>query len=79
MKKTSNSINEAVIFAMNESAREVYLALRSKKLKVSQLEKTTRYSPRTIRQAIKKLRDLDLIRKIPDLSDFRSHFYIALI
>ena len=69
--------NEMVIYAMNESAREVYMVLRFKKLKVGQIERKTKFSPRTVRQAIRKLRDLHLVKQIPDLTDFRSHYYIA--
>ena len=72
-----SQVNETVVYAMNESARDVYFVLRSKKLKVGQIEKKTKYSPRTIRQAIKKLKDLKLVKQIPDLSDFRSHWYVA--
>ena len=73
--KSQTKIDENVVFAMNESARDVYMALRMKKLKVSQIEKKTKLAPRTVRQAIKKLRDLKLVKQVPDLSDFRSHYY----
>ena len=69
MKKMSIT-NEMVIYAMNESAREVYMVLRFKKLKVGQIERKTKFSPRTVS-------DLHLVKQIPDLTDFRSHYYIA--
>ena len=74
---TVNKIDETVVYAMNESARDVYMVLRSKKLKVGQIEKKTKLAPRTVRQAIKKLRDLKLVKQVPDLTDFRSHYYIV--
>ena len=73
----ATKVDEVVVFALNESAKDVYMILRFKKLKVSQIERKTKYSPRTIRQAIRKLLDLNLIHQIPDMSDFRSHYYAA--
>jgi len=73
----ATKVNDVVVFALNESAKDVYMILRFKKLKVTDIERKTKYSPRTIRQAIRKLLDLHLITQIPDLSDFRSHYYAA--
>jgi DNA-binding MarR family transcriptional regulator len=70
-------VDDVIIFALNESAKDVFMTLRFKKLKVGDIERKTKYSPRTIRQAIRKLLDLNLITQIPDLSDFRSHYYAA--
>lgn len=70
-----SQINEDVVYAMNESAKDVYMVLRSRKLKVGQIEKKTKLAPRTVRQAIKKLRDLRLVKQVPDMTDFRSHYY----
>ena len=73
----ATQVNEIVVFALNESAKDVYMILRFRKLKVSDIERKTKYSPRTIRQAIRKLLDLRLIHQIPDMKDFRSHYYSA--
>ena len=73
----TTQVNDVIVFALNESAKDVYMTLRFKKLKVSDIERKTKYSPRTIRQAIRKLLDLRLITQIPDMSDFRSHYYAA--
>ena len=74
-KKTK--VDEIVVFALNESAKDVYMVLRYKPLKVGQIERKTKWSPRTIRQAIRKLLDLELIKQVPDLTDFRSHYFAA--
>jgi DNA-binding MarR family transcriptional regulator len=73
----ATKVDDVVVFALNESARDVYMILRFRKLKVNDIERKTKYSPRTIRQAIRKLLDLRLIHQIPDMSDFRSHYYSA--
>ena len=73
----ATKVDDVVVFALNESANDVYMILRFKKLKVTDIERKTKYSPRTIRQAIRKLLDLQLITQIPDMSDFRSHYYSA--
>ena len=77
MAVATSSVTDVVVFALNESARDVYMILRFRKLKVNDIERKTKYSPRTIRQAIRKLLDLRLIHQIPDMSDFRSHYYSA--
>ncbi len=73
----ATKVDDVVVFALNESARDVYMILRFRNLKVNDIERKTKYSPRTIRQAIRKLLDLRLIHQIPDMSDFRSHYYSA--
>ena len=73
----ATKVDDVVVFALNESAKDVYMILRFKKLKVTDIERKTKYSPRTIRQAIRKLLDLRLITQIPDMSDFRSHYYVS--
>ncbi len=65
-----------MIQALNRSVQEIYHILLNRKLKVSDIAKRSRYSPRTVRHALKTLSNLQLITQIPDMSDLRSHYYI---
>ena len=69
--------NPQIIYALNESAKNVYLVLKKRQLKVDEIQTKTKLAPRTIRQAVSKLLKLRLIRKVPDLHDMRSHYYVA--
>ena len=68
---------EVMIQALNRSVQNVYYIIQHKKLKVDQIHKKSRLAPRTVRQALKRLIDLQLIHRIPDLTDLRSHWYIT--
>ena len=71
-----SSVNPPVmVLALNKSVQEVFNTISDKKIKVKDIEKRTRYSPRTVRHALRTLLDLGLIIQIPDLGDLRSHFY----
>lgn len=65
-----------MVLALNKSVQEVFNTISDKKVKVKDIEKRTRYSPRTVRHALRTLLDLGLIIQVPDLDDLRSHFYI---
>ncbi|MHA2244317.1 MAG: MarR family transcriptional regulator [Candidatus Hodarchaeales archaeon] len=59
-----------------KSAQEVYSLLCSNgALKPREIGMHTSLSNRTIRYALKILVDDMLVRRVPDLSDLRSHFY----
>jgi len=74
----SPDFNLLIVQSMNPAAQQVFNLLRfGKALKVGQIEKETRYSDRTVRKALARLRKLDLIKKIPDMHDLRSHYYVA--
>lgn len=64
-----------MVMALNKSVQEVFNTISDKKIKVKDIEKKTRYSPRTVRHALRTLLDLGLITQIPDLGDLRSHYY----
>ena len=71
-----SSVNPPVmVLALNKSVQEVFNTISDKRIKVKDIEKRTRYSPRTVRHALRTLLDLGLIVQIPDLGDLRSHFY----
>lgn len=72
----SSSINSQVmLLSLNKSVQEIYQSISGKKMKVKELEKKSRYSPRTVRHALRTLLDMKLIIQIPDLTDLRSHYY----
>lgn len=49
-----------------------------KKIKPLNIVDKTQLSPRSVRHALKKLENKDLISKTPDLSDLRSFFYFLM-
>jgi DNA-binding MarR family transcriptional regulator len=58
--------------------KKIYDVLSKKKCKPSELVSITSLSPRSVRHALKKLLDKELIQKTPDLYDLRSYFYYVL-
>ena len=72
----SSVTTPVMVLALNKSVQEVFNTISDKKVKVKDIEKRTRYSPRTVRHALRTLLDLGLIIQVPDLDDLRSHFYI---
>ena len=67
---------EVSVLAMSESVQSVYRALGAgRPLKVTEIQRKTQFSPRTIRSALARLRSQNLIVQVPDLNDLRSHFY----
>lgn len=71
----SSASNQNMVLALNKSVQEVFNTMSDKRIKVKEIEKKTRYSPRTVRHALRTLLDLGLIIQVPDLGDLRSHFY----
>ena len=67
--------SDMMIQALNQSVQDVYYILMNRQLKVNDIMKRSRYSPRTIRHALKMLSNLNLISQIPDMQDLRSHYY----
>ena len=56
--------------------KKIYDVIRSeKRVKPLKIVDMTNLSPRSVRHALKKLENRDLISKTPDLSDLRSSFY----
>ncbi len=71
-------LNESVNNVENlpKSAQEVYVLLCDNgALKPREIGLYTSLSNRTIRYALKILVDENVIRRVPDLHDLRSHFY----
>jgi len=44
-------------------------------LRISEIFEVTHYSDRTVRLALTHLYALNLVIKVPDIHDFRSHFF----
>ena len=56
--------------------KKIYDVIRSeKRVKPLKIVDMTNLSPRSVRHALKKLENKDLLSKTPDLSDLRSSFY----
>ena len=79
MAVSSSPNQSSMVLALNKSVQEVFSTISDKKIKVRDIEKRTKYSPRTVRHALRTLLDLGLILQIPDLGDLRSHYYIHKI
>ena len=59
--------------------KQIYDVIRvEKKIKPLSIVKMTQLSPRSVRHALKKLENKDLISKSPDLTDLRSFFYFLM-
>lgn len=67
---------EEIITQLPKSAREIFLLLQNNgALKPREIGLYTKLSNRTIRYGLKILCDGNLIRRVPDLQDLRTHFY----
>ena len=65
-----------LVEVMPPSVRKVYRTLQSgKRMHVGEIESKTSYSPRTVRQALRHLKNAGLIVQIPDMYDMRRHYY----
>lgn len=65
-----------LVEVMPPSVQKVYRTLQSgKRMHVGEIESKTRYSPRTVRQALRHLKNAGLISQIPDMMDMRRHYY----
>lgn len=65
--------------SLNRSTRDVYFLIKRKnQLNSKDIRRRTKYGDRTIRSAIRRLIDLRMIRRIPNLQDMRSCFYEAV-
>ena len=75
----SNLTGEEKIFLLPPSCLQVFHLLQNQKLTFSEIDQKVNFSDRTIREALKTLQSLDLIEKIPMLTDMRKSYYIARI
>ena len=59
--------------------KKIYDVIRhEKKIKPLNIVEKTQLSPRSVRHALKKLENKDIVSKTPDLADLRSFFYFLL-
>ena len=63
------------VAALNRSTKDVYFLLKRRKFRSSELQRKTNYSARTVRTALRQLLEMNLIERIPNLSDMRSCYY----
>ncbi|MHA1992586.1 MAG: hypothetical protein ACW981_11200 [Candidatus Hodarchaeales archaeon] len=75
----SDLTGEEKIFLLPPSCLQVYHLLQNQTLTFSEIYKRINFSDRTIREALKTLQNLDLVEKIPMLTDMRKSYFIAKI
>ena len=64
---------------LNRSTRDVYYLIKRKQTIDSKgISRRTKYGDRTIRSALKRLIDLRLVTRVPNLQDMRSCYYRAI-
>ena len=71
-------LGKKIVGVMPPSVQKVYSTLQGKQLHVGDIESKTKYSPRTVRQALRHLKRTGLITQIPDMMDMRRHYYTAV-
>ena len=71
-------LGKRIVSVMPPSVQKVYRTLQAgKRMHVGDIESKTKYSPRTVRQALRQLKNAKLITQIPDMYDMRRHYYMA--
>ena len=75
----SNLTGEEKLFLLSPSCLQVLHLIQNQMLTFSEIDQKVNFSDRTIREALKTLQSLDLIEKIPMLTDMRKSYYIARI
>ena len=63
--------------ALRGSIKAVYEQIIKKPMKVSEIQRATSYSNRTVRNALRKLEAVNLIVSYVDMSDLRSKLFKA--
>ncbi len=70
------TFEELLLNGATESARQIYSIISTNTdIQVKEILELVPYSARTVRQAIKILQNLGLIKQVPSLQDCRSHYY----
>ncbi len=65
-----------ILVSLPPSALKIYRIIESKKkVRICEIEKNTSYSLRTIRNALRILRNTNLITRIPNIHDMRRLYY----
>lgn len=74
---SKNLVDKKLVNSLSPSAQMVYRTLQlNKKMHVGEIESITPYSSRTIRYALRQLKDVRLIIQVPDMMDIRRHYYV---
>ncbi|MFX0095763.1 MAG: MarR family transcriptional regulator [Candidatus Hodarchaeota archaeon] len=61
---------------MSRSIQTIYGTLaQNGRMKPQELSQKTELSARTVRYALQRLRAKELVKRVPDLTDLRSHYY----
>lgn len=72
-------LGKKLVTVMPPSVQKVFSTLQNgKRMHVGEIESKTKYSPRTVRQALRQLKNAKLIVQIPDMMDMRRHYYSAV-
>ena len=67
---------EMALQGATESVREIYAIIQEyQPLSVNLILSETKYSSRTVRYALKVLLNFQIIEKVPNLTDLRTHYY----
>ena len=74
MSITTTSLN--ILNKYPKCVREVFTLMKNfdRPVKVTDLHRLSKYSDRSVRRALVLLFELDLVMKLPDLDDLRSHY-----
>jgi DNA-binding MarR family transcriptional regulator len=73
---SSIRFGKRLVGVMSPSVQKVFATLETTdKMYVGDIEARTRYSSRTVRQALRQLLNADLIVRVPDMYDMRRHYY----
>jgi DNA-binding MarR family transcriptional regulator len=70
-----------VINRLSPSALSIFEILREseKQMTFDEIEARSQYSTRTVRHAIRQLKDAELIKRVPNLFDTRRCYYTILM
>ncbi|MHA1378856.1 MAG: winged helix-turn-helix domain-containing protein [Candidatus Helarchaeota archaeon] len=72
----SNQEIETQVIKLSPSIKEIYSILKEKGPQTpKEISAKTSYAPRTLRYALKKLLELNLIKKTPNFEDLRQNYY----
>ena len=73
------TISKKLFVKMPPSSKRVYNIIQTgKQMRFKDIALKTKYSTRTVRYALRDLKDAGLIGQIPDMMDLRRCYYILL-
>lgn len=76
-KLNSTKTSQRMPTTSKSDMKIVYCLGKNGTLKPQDIAKKTRISLRSVRYSLKKLVDLDMVIRVPDLKDLRSYYYKA--